>query len=489
MSERGDEIARRIEETIREAVNRMVADMKSSIDDVRAAVVQQLDAASQSVQADAKSLSVRGQLSSILDEVETAIAPPPPPPPTAAPAADSANLRGALRAIEGGKSQVDVLTALLEQGSSFASRLAVFILKGETFVGWKGTGFGAHGGVDENVKRFSASASEIPDAARMLRDERVIPTDGQAICSKLGAPAPSRAILIPMVIKDKVAAALYADAVAADEPFDRAGLELLVFTTGLLIDTLPIRKKVPSPSLSGEETAGDATVFATPQFAPGRPAAQPAPPPAADSQPIMTPRVPPSPKPDGPRPIPTFELEPEPPKPRFASEPGLRPTPVPTPPPAPPRQAAPPPPPPPPRQAAPPPPPPRPAAVPPTPPPAPPAAPAAEGERPSTQYVPPPGVVGGGRFGGQAASPDVKKHDEARRFARLLVSEIKLYNESKVDEGRKQRDLYERMKEDIDRSRQMYEERIPDEVRRQSNYFYEELVRILADGNAELLGL
>jgi hypothetical protein len=98
-------------------------------------------------------------------------------------------------------------------------------------------------------------------------------------------------------------------------------------------------------------------------------------------------------------------------------------------------------------------------------------------------------VVGGGRFGGPPPSPDVKKHDEARRFARLLVSEIKLYNESKVDEGRKQRDLYERMKEDIDRSRQMYEERIPDEVRRQSNYFYEELVRILADGNAELLGL
>ena len=83
----------------------------------------------------------------------------------------------------------------------------------------------------------------------------------------------------------------------------------------------------------------------------------------------------------------------------------------------------------------------------------------------------------------------MKKHDEARRFARLLVSEIKLYNESKVDEGRKNRDLYERMKEDIDRSRQMYEERIPEDVRRQSNYFYEELVRILADGDAEMLGL
>jgi len=83
----------------------------------------------------------------------------------------------------------------------------------------------------------------------------------------------------------------------------------------------------------------------------------------------------------------------------------------------------------------------------------------------------------------------MKKHDEARRFARLLVSEIKLYNESKVEQGRKNRDLYERLKEDIDRSRQMYDERIADEVRKVSNYFYDELVRILADGKAESLGL
>jgi hypothetical protein len=87
--------------------------------------------------------------------------------------------------------------------------------------------------------------------------------------------------------------------------------------------------------------------------------------------------------------------------------------------------------------------------------------------------------------GGEAA----KKHDEARRFARLLVSEIKLYNESKVDQGRKNRDLYERLKDDIDRSRQMYDERISEDVRKASNYFYDELVRILADGNADALGL
>ena len=88
-----------------------------------------------------------------------------------------------------------------------------------------------------------------------------------------------------------------------------------------------------------------------------------------------------------------------------------------------------------------------------------------------------------------AGGEDAKKHDEARRFARLLVSEIKLYNESKVEQGRKSRDLYERMKEDIDRSRQMYDERVGEDIRKVSNYFYDELVRILADGNADALGL
>lgn len=130
---------------------------------------------------------------------------------------------------------------------------------------------------------------------------------------------------------------------------------------------------------------------------------------------------------------------------------------------------------------------PAPAAPPPTPPPAAPAAGGEEG-KPSTQYIPPANIARSGVLNG-GQPEDVKKHDEARRFARLLVSEIKLYNESKVEQGRKNNDLYERLKEDIDRSRQMYDERIGDDVRKVSNYFYDELVRILADGRADALGL
>ena len=86
-------------------------------------------------------------------------------------------------------------------------------------------------------------------------------------------------------------------------------------------------------------------------------------------------------------------------------------------------------------------------------------------------------------------TPELQKaHEDAKRFARLVVSEIKLYNETKVNEGRRQKDLYERLKEDIERGRQMYGERVAPAIRDSTNYFYDELVRILAGGDAGALG-
>ncbi|GAB4220434.1 MAG: hypothetical protein Kow001_02340 [Acidobacteriota bacterium] len=79
-------------------------------------------------------------------------------------------------------------------------------------------------------------------------------------------------------------------------------------------------------------------------------------------------------------------------------------------------------------------------------------------------------------------------HQEAHRFARLLVVEIKLYNEEEVEEGRRQGDLYRRLKTDIDRSRDMYEKRARPIVKVDTDYLHEELVRILALGDPGLLG-
>ncbi len=79
-------------------------------------------------------------------------------------------------------------------------------------------------------------------------------------------------------------------------------------------------------------------------------------------------------------------------------------------------------------------------------------------------------------------------HNDARRFARLLVSEIKLYNEKKVVEGREASDLYERLREAIDRSREMYDKRVQPPVAAKFDYFHYELVNSLADGQPDRLG-
>lgn len=79
-------------------------------------------------------------------------------------------------------------------------------------------------------------------------------------------------------------------------------------------------------------------------------------------------------------------------------------------------------------------------------------------------------------------------HNDARRFARLLVSEIKLYNEQKVREGREAQDLYERLREAIDRSRDMYDKRVQPPVAAKFDYFHYELVSSLAEGEEGKLG-
>ena len=75
----------------------------------------------------------------------------------------------------------------------------------------------------------------------------------------------------------------------------------------------------------------------------------------------------------------------------------------------------------------------------------------------------------------------------ARRYARLLVSEIKLYHEDSIAAGRRDRDLGSRLGGEIARARVLYEQRVPPHVRARAPYFDDELVRTLADGDQSLL--
>jgi hypothetical protein len=97
----------------------------------------------------------------------------------------------------------------------------------------------------------------------------------------------------------------------------------------------------------------------------------------------------------------------------------------------------------------------------------------------------------GQRPGPAAATPSESVPEEdngARRYARLLVSEIKLYNETAVRIGREKRDLMTRLRPEIDRARRLYEERVSPSVGARGWYFQQELVQTLADGDPALLG-
>src|SRR5208337_4616185 len=92
---------------------------------------------------------------------------------------------------------------------------------------------------------------------------------------------------------------------------------------------------------------------------------------------------------------------------------------------------------------------------------------------------PPPPPAPAGFDVSQLSEAEQKVHKDAKRFAKLLVSEIELYNKAKVADGRKNRDLYKRLKSDIDRSRQTYEKRFGKILSKQFDYFHAELVKNL----------
>jgi hypothetical protein len=89
-----------------------------------------------------------------------------------------------------------------------------------------------------------------------------------------------------------------------------------------------------------------------------------------------------------------------------------------------------------------------------------------------------------------AAAPGqgpIADDEAARRYAKLLVSEIKLWHEAEVTAGRREGDLASRLGGEIARARTLYEQRVPVDVRAGADYFKEELVRTLADGDKSLL--
>ena len=86
------------------------------------------------------------------------------------------------------------------------------------------------------------------------------------------------------------------------------------------------------------------------------------------------------------------------------------------------------------------------------------------------------------------ADPAKRQHREAARLARLLISEIQIYQEDQIEKGRLNRDLYLRLKADLERNREVYQTQVHPTVAGRFDYFHQETVRLLAQGDETLLG-
>jgi hypothetical protein len=310
-------------------------------------------------------------------------------------AGDTDRLNAAVSSVLDSSSQADILGALVQGAANFAERAALFVVRGGSAIGWRATGL-------DNNEGIKSLAVELQEglAARAYHDR--MPAAASAVefdavfVSTYGSPADgTNALVLPLVVRDKVAALVYADAgVAPGGKLDASALQCLARFAGLWLEIVAIRKSGVAPAEhETEKVAPDAT-------APAEPVHPASPPPA-----VMAPE-----------------------EPAYAA----------------------------------------PAAV-------------AAAPTPFVSHAPEAAAPG--------FSPEEEEvHKKAKRFAKLLVDEIKLYNQAKVAEGRAQKDLYSRLKDDIDKSRATYDKRYGATAAASGNYFTQELIRILANDDPYLLG-
>jgi len=316
------------------------------------------------------------------------------------------NVRQSFTKLNGGTSLTEVLTLLLDELSQFAPRVAIFILKGGSCIGWNGKGFDQSPGFNnEGIKRISVPTSantifsDVINSRMSFVGESNRHPDNVQLLSRIGNVLPSNIFATPLILRDRIAAVVYADSGdGSDQLQDSEALEILTAYASKLLDALSAQK---SPAKTGEH-------LPPPAAPPPAPAASPAVPVQGEDESSGTVMFT-----SGDLNVSSFGA------PSAAAE----------------------------------------------------AAPAA-----------------GGPDLDSMDSDTRKKHEEAMRFARLLVSEIKLYNEAKVQQGRSNNGIYNLMRDDIERSRQLYKERVPEPVRAQTNYFNNELIRILADGDSGAMG-
>lgn len=384
---------------------------------------------------------------------------------------DMAIVKSAIEEIQGQGSQSDVLKTLVNRGSSFAPRVAFFVVKGDQARSWRARGFQGTVG-DEAVQQISFSLltdTVVSEVARSRTTWSGTPNsqaENHLLLSRLGEQEPQRIVAVPLVVRGKTVAVFYADSAGLDsEALNLEAIETLVQFAAMAVELLslsqaaavkpaaPAEPEVVSTYIPTREYAETAAVETEAAAVEVEPVAIE--PPVPEVEPVAA-EAEPAAALIGAETIPYIPFTAEPASQDSAAdlladdhgahliEPEV-----------------------------------------------------SEAHHPPLAGEPAPAPLAGRRRYGTydaelpiavADEEERRAHNDARRFARLLVSEIKLYNEDKVIEGRSQGDLYSRLREYIDRSRDMYDKRVKPVVSGKYDYFHHELVTTLAEGDAAKLG-
>jgi len=118
-------------------------------------------------------------------------------------------------------------------------------------------------------------------------------------------------------------------------------------------------------------------------------------------------------------------------------------------------------------------------------------------EAPLVEEAPAPAEAAAAPVDVESLSEELKElHKKAKRFAKLAVQEILMYNdvdvkkgrEDRLTKGREQRDLYKRFRMEIDKSKAEYERKYGKIAEHNVDYLYEEIVRVLTKDDPGALG-
>jgi len=149
------------------------------------------------------------------------------------------------------QNQLVLIGSIIEGIKHFCDRAAIFLLRDDKLIGWKGRGFSGHDGQinDEDLKRvfFSLSANtvfkNVIEHKINYMGEPICKPDDFLIYNRFGGGKPAKIFVLPFFVKGKPQAVIYADSLV-DTPINHKIIEILATVGELSLDMLPIRQKI-----------------------------------------------------------------------------------------------------------------------------------------------------------------------------------------------------------------------------------------------------